>query len=148
MAPWRELGHGGMELLRLKGRGVEHHGGHEEELRRGRRDLGVPAGMELGQGNCSLRHGERRARGHAHGEQEARAPWIRAGGACSKGLASAQAGRWRRHEQGEKPSLLPWSQEEEREWRLNFFEGWECKIAQVQGKGTPIYRRWLGLGFP
>jgi hypothetical protein len=48
MAPWRELGHGGMELLRLKGRGVEHHGGREEELRRGRRDLGVPAGMELG----------------------------------------------------------------------------------------------------
>jgi hypothetical protein len=39
----------------LKGRGVEHHGGRGEELRRGRRDLGVPAGMELGQGNCSLR---------------------------------------------------------------------------------------------
>jgi hypothetical protein len=52
-----------------------------------------------------------------------RVPWIRAGGACSKGSASAQAGRWRRHEQGEKPSLLPWSKEEEREWRLNFFEG-------------------------
>jgi hypothetical protein len=43
------------------------------------------------------------------------------------------------------------SEEEGREygwWRLGKNGGWECKIAQVQGKGTPIYRRWLGLGFP
>jgi hypothetical protein len=43
------------------------------------------------------------------------------------------------------------SEEEGKEygwWRLGKNGGWECKIAQVQGKGTPIYRRWLGLGFP
>jgi hypothetical protein len=84
-------GHGGMELLRLKGRGVEHHGGREEELRRGRRDLGVPTGMELGQGNCSLRHGERRAGGCCSAtplSRGGRAPW---------GLALLPAG-----------CLLPW----------------------------------------
>jgi hypothetical protein len=31
-------------------------------------------------------------------------------------------------------------------WRLKKNEGWECKIAQVQGERAAIYRETLGLG--
>jgi hypothetical protein len=32
-------------------------------------------------------------------------------------------------------------------WRLEFFEGWECKNASTCKERAPIYRRALGLGF-
>jgi hypothetical protein len=38
--------------------------------------------------------------------------------------------------------------EEESYWRPKEMEGWECKIAQVQGERVRIYREALGLGFP
>jgi hypothetical protein len=58
--------------------------------------------------------------------------------------------RWRAaavKQGGRGAPAAPRGRNRKREWRLEKVEGWECKIAQVQGKGTPIYRRWLGLGF-
>ncbi|PWZ19131.1 hypothetical protein Zm00014a_036439 [Zea mays] len=50
-------------------------------------------------------------------------------------------------------ALLPWdaccAMEKKKGrllWRLEKNEGWECKIAQVQGERAAIYRETLGLG--
>jgi hypothetical protein len=66
-------------------------------------------------------------------------------GAWRKELAAGKAGS---HGAPARWLLLPWSREEEGYWRLKEMEGWECKIAQVQGERVRIYREALGLGFP
>jgi hypothetical protein len=136
------MGRRGMELLHLKGRGVEHHGGREEELRRGRRDLGVPAGMELGQGNCSLRHGERRAGGCCSAtplSRGGRAPWagkLLAMGAHNHGVEELPGGCCRR-EGGDRRECVRGREKEKREWRLGVGSGNFLQLA----KGRPhIYR--------
>jgi hypothetical protein len=105
------------------------------------------------------RRGKRRADGHVEGGAELlvstgshvgrRVPWIRAGGACSKGL-------------GQRPSReveAPWTGSIGTGRKKTAWGGKERLLAavvslgvgvqncQVQGERAPIYRHGLGLGF-
>jgi hypothetical protein len=73
-----------------------------------------------------------------------------------RGRCLLLARRGRRPWRGKEPCsllLLPWdaccAMEKKTGrllWRLEKNEGWECKIAQVQGERAAIYRETLGLG--
>jgi hypothetical protein len=117
----------------------------------------APRKKEQGR-QLAARHGG----GAGHGEERSHAP------CCWRGESREEDGVEGAGEQGRVPwllggamgawssapcALLPWDACYAMEkktgrllWRLEKNEGWECKIAQVQGERAAIYRETLGLG--
>jgi hypothetical protein len=106
------------------------------------------------EGKRKKRHGELAARG-VHGERAAAASASRHGWSSDGGGRSWLEMRcryWRPWELGARLPvrwLLRREEEEARKlWRLEFFEGWECKITKCKERGLLFIEEALGLGFP
>jgi hypothetical protein len=133
---------------------VARPGTERGELQRGIHGKESSAGRAVQREKEKKRHGELAARG-VHGERAAAASASRHGWSSDGGGRSWLEMRcryWRPWELGARLPvrwLLRREEEEARKlWRLEFFEGWECKITKCKERGLLFIEEALGLGFP